>query len=114
MAFDPAMGGELVLFGGQNGGTTTTTRGHGRARPRPAPGPVTAAGPLGERYIPAMAFDPATNQLVLFGGYSTNGGSYLNDTWTWTGTAWAQQSPPAPTHLPATGPPWLTTRPPAS
>jgi hypothetical protein len=42
-----------------------------------------------------MAFDPATGDLVLFGGYD---GSYRNDTWTYDGTTWTQQ-------FPATSPP---------
>ena len=38
-----------------------------------------------------MAYDAATGQVVLFGGY--NGGAYLGDTWTYNGTTWTQQSP---------------------
>jgi hypothetical protein len=38
-----------------------------------------------------MAYDAATGQLVLFGGFV--GGTYLNDTWTWDGTNWTQQNP---------------------
>lgn len=34
----------------------------------------------------AMAFDPATGQVLLFGGQGANG--YLSDTWTWDGTDW--------------------------
>jgi hypothetical protein len=37
-----------------------------------------------------MAFDPATGDLVLFGGY---GGSYRNDTWTYDGTTWTSTVP---------------------
>jgi N-acetylneuraminic acid mutarotase len=41
-----------------------------------------------------MAYDPMTRKLVLFGGetYSdqTGGGSVVNDTWTFDGTAWAK------------------------
>jgi hypothetical protein len=37
-----------------------------------------------------MAYDPASQQLVLFGG---SGGSYLGDTWDWNGSTWAQLSP---------------------
>jgi len=44
-----------------------------------------------------MAYDPATNQLILFGG---DGAS--NDTWTWNGTTWTQlssaTSPPGRQH----------------
>jgi hypothetical protein len=35
-----------------------------------------------------LAYDPATVQLLLFGG--SNG---TNDTWKWTGTSWTQLSP---------------------
>jgi len=38
-----------------------------------------------------MAFD-GTN-IVLFGG-ATQSGTYLNDTWTWDGTNWTEQTPP--------------------
>ena len=38
-----------------------------------------------------MAFDPASADMVLFGGAGT--GQYLGDTWTWNGTTWAKQSP---------------------
>jgi hypothetical protein len=39
----------------------------------------------------SMAFDPATGQLLLFGGF--NNGAFLSDTWTWDGTNWNQLSP---------------------
>ena len=42
-----------------------------------------------------MAYDPATQQLVLFGGLSRTA---LGDTWMWSGTTWTQQ-------FPATSPP---------
>ena len=68
----------------------------------------------GARRSAAMALHPGTGQLMLFGGSQTtrgrvanpaarptcepgqcrNGGPWLNDTWTWNGTAWARQSPP--------------------
>jgi hypothetical protein len=34
-----------------------------------------------------MAYDQSLKKTVLFGGYDTN---YLNQTWTWDGTAWTQ------------------------
>jgi hypothetical protein len=46
----------------------------------------------------ALAYDPATSQLVLFGGYSA--ASIYGDTWTWTSTTWTKLSPassPPPT-----------------
>jgi uncharacterized repeat protein (TIGR01451 family) len=38
-----------------------------------------------------MAYDPATGDMVLFGGGGNSG--VLNDTWTWNGTTWTQLSP---------------------
>jgi hypothetical protein len=38
-----------------------------------------------------MAFDPATGQLILFGGLGNVG--FFNDTWNWDGTTWTQLSP---------------------
>ena len=46
-----------------------------------------AASPPG-RYAAAMAYDDATSQLVLFGGFTRSG--VLNDTWVWNGSTWAQ------------------------
>ena len=37
-----------------------------------------------------MAYDPATKQLVLFGGRVVN---IVNQTWTWDGRTWTQASP---------------------
>jgi hypothetical protein len=39
----------------------------------------------------AMAFDPAINKMVVFGG--TAGREYFPDTWTYDGTTWTEQSP---------------------
>ena len=40
----------------------------------------------------SMAFDPATGDMVLFGGYNNTLGA-LSETWTWDGSNWAEQSP---------------------
>ena len=46
----------------------------------------------------AVASDPASDHVVLFGGsFSMNS---FNDTWTWDGTTWTRQNPAA---SPATG-----------
>jgi Galactose oxidase, central domain len=93
MAFDPATG-ELVLFGGRDGSglllraDTWTYDGTTWTQQFPATSPPA-------RRFPSMDFDPATGELVLFGGYD---GSPRNDTWTYDGTTWTQQ-------LPATSPP---------
>jgi len=49
------------------------------------------------RAIPAEAYDPATKQLMLFGG-AVNGArgtccKALSDTWTWSGSTWKQLTP---------------------
>ena len=86
---------QLVLFGGeadygQNTYNTTwlwTGSTWTEAHPRVSP-PV--------RNFPAMAFDPKSHQLLLFGGENSTGD--FNDTWTWTGSNWERllphQSPP--------------------
>ncbi len=83
--------GQVVLFGGFDGtnylndtwtwdGTTWTED--------------SGTSPAARAYA-SMAEDTGyaegTGALVLFGGY--NGTSYLGDTWTYTSTGWAQQSP---------------------
>ena len=40
----------------------------------------------------SMAYDSATGQTVLFGGFDANGAT-LADTWTYNGTTWTKQSP---------------------
>lgn len=43
----------------------------------------------------SMVYDPTLKKTVLFGGY--DGGNYLDETWTWDGTAWTRQKRnPAP------------------
>jgi hypothetical protein len=44
------------------------------------------------RFSNAMATDPATGKVVLFGGDDVSGFP-LGDTWTWDGTTWTQQHP---------------------
>ena len=39
-----------------------------------------------------MAYDPATGNMVLFGGGGSKA-AYLGDTWTWSGTAWTKMTP---------------------
>ena len=42
----------------------------------------------------SMAFDSDRGVVVLFGGFTAGveNGGFLNDTWTWDGTNWAQQA----------------------
>ncbi len=41
----------------------------------------------------AMAYDPATHRIVLFGGIGTSD-NILGNTWTWNGADWTEASPP--------------------
>jgi hypothetical protein len=43
-------------------------------------------------YNPAMAYDPATGQMLLFGGEGVDD-SFPAETWVWNGTTWAELSP---------------------
>ena len=44
------------------------------------------------RIAASMAYDPATGNMVLFGGRANNFNP-LGDTWTWNGTTWSRVSP---------------------
>jgi hypothetical protein len=50
--------------------------------------PATSPPP---REAAAMAYDPATGNIVMFGGQVRNGVS--GDTWTWDGSNWTRQTP---------------------
>jgi len=92
MAFDPATG-NMVLFGGYRGNSylaDTWTYGYppgmgtdwAQQSPTKSPSARAAA---------SMAYDPATGNMVLFGGFNGfNGSSITNDTWIWNGTTWTQ------------------------
>jgi hypothetical protein len=89
MAFDPIRQA-TVLFGGHsfssppNFGDTWTWNGTNWQQlavsgPSPAP-----------RQFPALAFDPCTGSMLLFGGM---GDETYEDTWTLTGATWTQRQP---------------------
>jgi hypothetical protein len=94
MAADPA-NGTVVLFGGPEfppdgvytDDTWTWDRTHWTLR-HPAHHPSA-------RGAAAMAFDPGTGTVVLFGGWIgiAPNWTYLGDTWTWDGNDWTQRSP---------------------
>jgi hypothetical protein len=98
LAYDPVRGHQVLLFGGDTGpGTTnagrslddTWTWNGKRWRERhlvAAPSRRTGA---------AVVFDPATHQLLLFGGSRFPGtiGGFLGDTWSWDGSKWTLLHP---------------------
>jgi hypothetical protein len=53
------------------------------------------------RAYPAMAYDPVSKKVVLFGGYS---GVYLNDTWTFDGATWTKVNTPTAPPVRTNGP----------
>jgi len=83
MAYDAATRTVVLLDAGQTwtwGGSAWTGR-----------SPATSPPAL---FNAAMAYDAATRTVVLFGGFGGLGDrGPLNDTWTWNGTTWTQQSP---------------------
>ncbi|HEY2565216.1 MAG TPA: kelch repeat-containing protein [Acidimicrobiales bacterium] len=80
---------QLVLFGGfvPGPGSLNDTWTWDGATWRVLPPPSVLAAPS-PRYLASMAYDPATNQLVLFGGYGD-----VNDTWTWGEGGWQKLAP---------------------
>lgn len=89
-AFDPVRN-VLVAFGGELGATQSdATREFD---------PTTAQWILrtpttrpSARRRPAMVYDEARGECVLFGGGS-GPSQFFNDTWTWNGTTWTQRTP---------------------
>jgi hypothetical protein len=99
-AFDPATG-QLVLYGGSGGffagnlavdNDTWTFDGASWSKH------VTSVTPGEQDHLSGgrMAYDPASKQLVLFGG----GGGDTVGTWTWNGSQWTKQHPPQSPVLP--------------
>jgi hypothetical protein len=81
---------EIVLFGGEDWaatepvmGDTWTWNGSDWTLRSPAQNP---AG----RFDPALVYDDAHQQVVLYGGSSSGP---FGDTWTWDGSGWVQQHP---------------------
>lgn len=90
MAFDP-LRGRTVLFGGRtNAGTIFLDDvwewdGNAWVGQIPTPRPSRRMGA-------AMAFDPVSGRVLLFGGQPI-GGLPVGDTWAWDGTTWTQLAP---------------------
>ncbi|MGI8552853.1 MAG: Kelch repeat-containing protein, partial [Dehalococcoidia bacterium] len=97
LAYDAATG-SVILFGGCNGSVCSTSadmndtwlwNGSTWAQQFPPVSPP-------PRYEASIAYDAAKQRVVLFGGSSCSSSApctSLNDTWTWNGSTWAQQSP---------------------
>ncbi|MBL8725040.1 MAG: hypothetical protein JNK49_13400 [Planctomycetes bacterium] len=83
MAYDPP-NGRVVLFGGANGSATL-----GDTWSRDSVGWTFHGNNLGPaaRVLPALAYRAGTG-VMMFGGASSVGGTFFDDTWVWTGTAW--------------------------
>jgi Kelch motif/Galactose oxidase, central domain len=68
-----------------------------RWMPAPAWTQIQTAKSPPKRAAMAMAYDPVSQKVVVFGGYTSNG--YLNDMWTFDGTSWVKErtsSSPSP------------------
>jgi hypothetical protein len=83
--------GQVVLFGGyasslgQDVADTWTWDGHTWSEQHPVDAPSA-------RCCMTVAYDPATRQVVLFGGIDDQGVTQ-SDTWTWDGANWTHQDP---------------------
>jgi hypothetical protein len=82
---------QVILFGGFRGagytpGDTWTWNGTTWTQLSPP------ASPGVDVFAWQASYDPASGQVVLFGG-DEGGGTFGSNTWTWTGTTWSQLSP---------------------
>jgi|GEM_PF-2420389 len=93
MAYDQKSG-NVLMFGGTNAGSyyneTWSWDGTDWTQLNPATRP-----PF--RSSAGMAFDEANGEIVLYGGFGSEDGFSeavpLDDTWTWNGADWSQESP---------------------
>jgi hypothetical protein len=80
----------VVLFGGTGPGylnDTWTWNGTAWTEQHPAANPP-------PRHGSSLAYDGASRQILLFGGDSgARVPLFMNDTWVWSGTSWAQLNP---------------------
>jgi hypothetical protein len=85
-------GGTAATGGGtaSTGGGTSSTGGGAALIPDWTARTFTTSKPQG-RYGHCMAFDSMRNRVVLFGGQAS--GVVLQDTWTYDGISWRQESP---------------------
>ncbi|MFZ0665977.1 MAG: kelch repeat-containing protein, partial [Acidimicrobiales bacterium] len=88
MAFDQATG-QMILVGSVSGDEVLETWSWNGTNwtelsPSNSPSP---------RFGESLAYDGATDQLVLFGGQSPDGSTLYNDTWLWDGTDWSNVTP---------------------
>ncbi|MGH2691577.1 MAG: hypothetical protein ACRDHM_03645, partial [Actinomycetota bacterium] len=89
MVYDEARG-EVVLFGGAASGfakgDTWTWDGTTWTEEHPVSSPP-------ERFAAAMTYDPINQEVVLFGGSMSKSEGWYEDTWTWDGTNWTEETP---------------------
>jgi hypothetical protein len=95
LAYDGTLG-QVVLFGGETTADLSDTwlwDGSAMTWTQFLPAHVPAA-----RAAASMAYDSVRQVVVLFGGQRFTGGvaSSMNDTWTFSGADWVQQSPATP------------------
>jgi hypothetical protein len=93
MAFDRARG-RTVMFGGRTR-TGTIFLGDTWEWDGTTWSPRTPAAAPSARMGHAMAFDPRSGQVLLYGGIAL-GGPIVGDTWTWNGTTWTLRLPAHP------------------
>jgi hypothetical protein len=75
--------GQVLLFGGvDNYDSTWLWDSHGWTLAHPS------ASPLG-RFDVAMAYDPATREVMIYGGRLAPG-QLVDDTWAWNGKTWTE------------------------
>ena len=88
MVYDAALG-EVVLFGGSSSGIYLNDTWVWNGTTWTNVTPSSSADSPTARDAQGMAYDAALGQVVMFGG---SNGSYLNDTWVWSGANWTQVS----------------------
>jgi hypothetical protein len=90
VAYDPT--DATVLLYNTNGNVPETWSWDGAAWSLKASG---SSNPQPSRGTPVLAFDPASQHVVMFGGFTPGGGN-VNTMWSWIGNAWRNLGTDAP------------------
>ena len=94
MTFDPASGGVLLFGGATNPGRSAVTQDTwlwtGVSWKELCTSAACARNLPSARSGHAMATDPLSRKVFLFGGRSGDGATLLSDLWEWNGSAWRE------------------------
>ena len=95
MAYDAADGYVVAVAPGTNAHFPTTWRYANGAWTNLTPYPVTPTNSPPSKFGPAMAYDAADREVILYGGEDLGTGQFSSDTWAFSAGTWTNITPSA-------------------